>query len=414
MQRNLGIVRRDAPSAEIPPPRNRSAPQARMLDPRTLLLTLIALMLVTGLIQLVSARQARDEGALLYWGAANFIAGIGILTIGLIVNRPSVGLMNLSFAAILLGYMLNWAGMRRFCYRTAAPAVIVAPPILWLALNQFPYFQSLEWRLALSALFATVWCYATAWTLYRFRGEELVARRPTIVWLLIHGTIVGIRAPLMLTQNFPDGATALASTFMTFGLFGAIIHAVLLSFLQLALTKSRADNRYRRAAETDMLTGAPNRRAFFDAAEPLVASAVRENRPACVLVVDIDRFKAINDSLGHAGGDAVLVAVSDAIAAQLRPGDVFGRLGGEEFGCFLPDTGLLTATRLAEGLRASIARLDLRFEGSVVRVSASIGIAPTEVTTDSLDRLLAEADAGLYQAKRAGRDRVVAMDVVFR
>jgi diguanylate cyclase (GGDEF)-like protein len=384
-----------------------------MLDPRTLLLTLIALLLVTGVIQLVSARQAREEAGLPYWAAANLTAGLGILAMGLMVQRPVPVLMNLAFAAVLLAYMLNWAGMRRFCRQPAAPAVIVAPPLLWLALNQLPFFQSLEWRIALSALFAAGACIATAWTLYGFRSEHLVARRPAIAWLVIHGSLIAIRAPLVLTQSFPDGASALASTTMTMGLFGAIIHTVLLSFLQLALTKGRADNRYRHAAETDMLTGAPNRRAFFDLAEPLVQAAVREGRSACVLVVDIDRFKTINDSLGHAGGDAVLIAVADAIAGHLRPGDIFGRLGGEEFGCFLPGTSLQAATGIAEDLRARIGALDLRFEGASVRVSASIGIALADATTGSLDRLLAEADAGLYQAKRGGRDRVVAMDVAF-
>jgi diguanylate cyclase (GGDEF)-like protein len=397
----------------LPPP-NRAAHQARMLDPRTLLLTLIALLLITGLIQLVSARQARDEAGLPYWAAANLTAGLGVLVMGLMVQRPIPVLMNLAFATVLLAYMLNWAGMRRFCCRQASPAVIVAPPILWLALNQLPFFQSLGWRVALSALFAAAASLATAWTLYRFREEDLVARRPAIAWLAIHGTLVAARAPLVLTQSFTDGASALASPVITFSLFGGIIHTVLLSFLQLALTKGRADNRYRRAAATDMLTGIANRRAFFDLAEPLVQTAVRSDRPACVLVVDIDRFKAINDSLGHAGGDAVIIAVAKTIADNLRPGDVFGRLGGEEFGCFLPATDLQSATRLAEDLRARIAALDLSFDGTAVKVSASIGIAPTDAATSNLDRLLAEADAGLYQAKRAGRDRVVAMDVVFR
>lgn len=384
-----------------------------MLDPRTLLLVLIAILLVTGLIQLVSARQVREEAGLSYWAAANLLAGLGALSIGLIVRQPVPLLINLAFAAILLAYGLNWAGMRRFCRKSTPIAAIIALPVLWLVLVHLPFMQKLEWRIAASAALTGGWCFAIARTLWQYREEDLVARRPTVVWLTIYGLIMSARAVAALAQDFPDGATALAAPTMTYGLFGAIIHVVLLSFLQLALTKGRADNRYREAAETDMLTGIANRRAFFERAGPLVASAVSAGPPAAVLVIDIDRFKAINDSLGHAAGDAVLVAVASAISGRLRPGDVFGRLGGEEFGLLLPATPLPVATAIAEDLRARIGGLGLRLEGTAVKVSASIGIAVTGAGTGTIDRLIAEADAGLYQAKRTGRDRVVAMDVAF-
>lgn len=384
-----------------------------MLDTRTLMLTLIAILFVTGAIQLVSARSGREEARLPYWGLANLTAGLGIVAIGLIAHRPTPLVVNLSFATILLGYSLNWAGMRRFCRRPAPAAAILAPPVAWLILVQLPLFHSPEWRIAASAVMTCIWCLATAWTLWRYTDEELFARIPTVAWLTFYGLFMAARVPLALSQSFPDGASALASLTMTMGLFAAVIHVVLISFLQLALAKGRADNRYRKAAETDMLTGIANRRAFFDRAGPMVEAALREGRPAAVLVIDIDRFKAINDNLGHAGGDAVIVAVAHAIRDSLRPGDVCGRLGGEEFGCILPGTPLHAATGLAEALRARIASLGLNFEGTAVKVSASIGIAVTGAGTDTIDRLIAEADAGLYQAKRTGRDRVVAMDVAF-
>ncbi|WP_439574439.1 diguanylate cyclase domain-containing protein [Phreatobacter sp.] len=384
-----------------------------MLDPRTLLLTLIALLLITGVIQLVSARPGRDEASLPYWGAANLAAAAGVLILGLIASEPVPALVNIAFAAILLGYSLNWAGMRHFCGRPASVAVILAPPLVWLVVVQLPLFQSPAMRMAASAALTGGWCLATAWTLYRFRDEDLFARKPAIIWLTLYGALMAVRTPVALSQTFPDGASALASPTMTFALFGAIIHSVLLSFLQIALAKGRADNRYRLVAETDMLTGIANRRAFFEQAEPLVRAAAQGGRPAAMLVIDIDRFKAINDSLGHAAGDAVIIAVAHAIRDSLRPGDMCARLGGEEFGCLLPDTGLETAAGMGEALRVRLSGLGLAFQGTAVRVSASIGIAVTGTGTDTLDRLIAEADAGLYQAKRAGRDRVVAMDVAF-
>ncbi len=385
-----------------------------MLDPRTLCFTLIAVLVVTGIVQFVSSRQNRDEPGLLYWGAANLTAAVGALVLGLSAVSPLPYVVNLGFAAILCAYMLNWAGMRLFCRRPAPVAVIIAPALLWLALNQIPLLQVPEWRLALSAAMGAACTLATAATLWSFRGEDLFARKPLAVWLFVHAALLAVRVPIALTLPAQDGATLFASEAVTFGMFGALIHVVLISFLQISLTKGRADNRYRHAAETDMLTGIPNRRAFFERAEPMIAAAVQERRPASVLVIDIDRFKAINDSLGHAGGDAVITAVADAIRQHLRPGDIFGRLGGEEFGCVLPDTPLPEATAFAENLRARIAAVDPQFGGGAVKVSASIGLAVSGTGACTFGKLLAEADAGLYQAKRSGRDRVVAMDIEFR
>jgi diguanylate cyclase (GGDEF)-like protein len=385
-----------------------------MLDPRTLCFTLIAVLVITGIVQLVSSRQNREEPGLLYWGAANLTAAIGVLVLGLSAEAPQPRIINLGFAVILVAYMLNWAGMRRFCRRPAPVMAIPAPALLWLALNQIPFLQVIEWRLALSAVMVAACTVATAATIWSFRSEHLFARKPMIAWLLVHAALLAIRVPVALTLSVPDGATLLASSTLTLGMFGALVHVVLISFLQLSLTKGRADNRYRHVAETDMLTGIPNRRAFFERADPMIAAATQGGGPASVLVIDIDRFKSINDSLGHAGGDAVITAVARAIAGHLRPGDICGRLGGEEFGCVLPGTPLPVATAIAEDLRARIAALDPQFAGTAVKVSASIGLAVSGAGACTFGKLLAEADAGLYQAKRTGRDRVVAMDLEFR
>lgn len=385
-----------------------------MLEPRTVLFCLIAVALTTGALLLISSRQNRDEPSLIYWGAANIVGALGLALAGLrdlVHDRLTIDLAN---ALILVGYMLSWAGMRRFCHRAAPPAVIAVPAAIWLALNQWPAFHgSVEWRIAAASSLVAAISSATAATLWALKGERLVSRGPAIAWLILQALVFVGRIPPALVGSAPDGGTDLASPLVILVLFSGLIHVTMITFMQLSLAKERAENRYREAAETDMLTGLPNRRAFFGKAGPMVEAAVRERRPACILVVDIDRFKAINDSLGHAGGDIVLIEVARAIEAHLRPGDLAGRLGGEEFGCLLPDTPMQAGTAVAEALRARIAALDIRTAGTAIRVSASIGLAVTDETTRRLDHLLSEADAGLYQAKRAGRDRVVAMDIGF-
>src|SRR5262249_3350165 len=120
---------------------------------------------------------------------------------------------------------------------------------------------------------------------------------------------------------------------------------------------------------------------------------------------DIDHFKTINDTYGHAAGDQVLKAVSAAVGERLRQGDVFARLGGEEFVALLPDADATIAFDVAEKLR-NVVR-SLKFPGSKppIFVSASFGVAMFDPGSDDLDRLLAKADEALYEAKRNGRNR---------
>jgi diguanylate cyclase (GGDEF)-like protein len=120
-------------------------------------------------------------------------------------------------------------------------------------------------------------------------------------------------------------------------------------------------------------------------------------------MLDADHFKAINDRYGHAGGDRVLAALAHGIGARLRPGDVLGRVGGEEFLVLLPHTDLATATALAEALRAHVASQP---HGLAQAVTVSIGVAVRDAADGDADALIRRADRALYEAKRTGRNRV--------
>jgi diguanylate cyclase (GGDEF)-like protein len=162
-------------------------------------------------------------------------------------------------------------------------------------------------------------------------------------------------------------------------------------------------------AATDSLTGLPNRRLVDETARRMVAQASRSARPLAFVVVDLDRFKSVNDRFGHEKGDDVLVAAAQALAGGVRSSDFVGRLGGEEFVVLLPDTPLEGALVAAEQLRASVAAAEVPGVG---RVTASFGVAV--MPDDGLDRetVLRRADRALYAAKQAGRDRVVAAGAV--
>jgi len=161
-------------------------------------------------------------------------------------------------------------------------------------------------------------------------------------------------------------------------------------------------------ANTDALTGALSRRHFLELAGRERARAAREGGGLAVLLLDIDHFKRVNDTHGHAGGDAVLRAFHATCATQLRAHDLLGRLGGEEFGVVLPATGREVARQVAERLRAAVAAGPVTLPGgAAVAITVSIGLAFTASAAEDIDSLLAAADAALYRAKREGRNRVV-------
>lgn len=161
-------------------------------------------------------------------------------------------------------------------------------------------------------------------------------------------------------------------------------------------------------ANTDPLTGVSNRRAFLTRAAQEVAEARRYDVPLSAAMIDIDRFKALNDRFGHAIGDRVLLVVATQLSGALRKPDIFARWGGEEFICLLPHTDADLAKTAAERLRCcidetSVAATDVE----LARVTVSIGVASLAETDRSIDMLIDRADRGLYIAKQTGRNKVV-------
>ena len=153
-------------------------------------------------------------------------------------------------------------------------------------------------------------------------------------------------------------------------------------------------------ATHDSLTGALNRGAFEQRLEAELARTERVAAPCALVVLDIDHFKRINDTLGHAAGDTALRALADAVRTAKRRSDVFGRIGGEEFAVVLPDTGLGGATTFAEKLRRSL-------RATMGDITVSFGVTDARSAGRTVRGMLHSADVALYDAKRAGRDRVV-------
>jgi len=173
----------------------------------------------------------------------------------------------------------------------------------------------------------------------------------------------------------------------------------------IAFENARLHDEVRRQATTDELTSLVNRRRFIEALEIELERAKMFGTPLSVVLADLDDFKRINDSFGHHAGDYALRAFGELLRDHVRDVDVAGRIGGEEFAVFLPETGLEAAAAVASRMREALASTRITLpEGAQIRLTASFGIAES-ASGQSTDELLRQADAALYEAKRGGKNR---------
>lgn len=171
---------------------------------------------------------------------------------------------------------------------------------------------------------------------------------------------------------------------------------------ELKVAKERAEA----LSRIDELTGLNNRRAFFSDGEQLMQNAKRYNHHLCLIMLDVDDFKKINDTYGHAVGDDMLVSLTNTIKDHVREVDITGRLGGEEFAIILPETTLSDAIEMAERLRKEIEKTRIISGKSDICTTASLGLSVLTENQTSIEELIIKADESLYQAKKNGRNRV--------
>ena len=363
-----------------------------------------------GLLLLFSWAQNRSTPALAMWGSGYLIAAAAAALLsshGLIPVGLAVCLGN---ALICGAYGMMWGGSRTFEGRRISVPLLAAGAAVWIAAFQVDGFsQSLPARVALMSIITAAYALLSARELWYPRDRELISRWPTLVLICAHAGFLLARIP------FADTLTSAVATSQSHGpavtvvAFESLFAVFCMPFLRVAMSKERAELEQRRAALTDSLTGIANRRAFFDFGGPLLERTIADRRPAALLLFDLDRFKEVNDTAGHQAGDRVLKAFCDLVAAAMRPGDLFARIGGEEFACLLPDVSMAQALSRAEQLRREFEVM--RFAGLTVKHTVSVGVAVTEAGRD-LSALLATADRALYRAKTDGRNRVAPAPLV--
>lgn len=209
---------------------------------------------------------------------------------------------------------------------------------------------------------------------------------------------------LQLQQSLDKSASEMSRLYI-------LLLLVVLGFIAFwAYRVKRSQLRFMKLARRDGLTGIFNRQHFVSSAESQLQYCRKSSRQACLVLIDLDHFKVVNDTHGHAVGDRVLKRAVAACQEHLRSTDIFGRLGGEEFGIVLPECTLDQALGRAEQIRVAIATAASGEDAPDVPISASFGVATITRSGYELRQLLIDADDGLYRAKREGRNRISMSD----
>ena len=239
----------------------------------------------------------------------------------------------------------------------------------------------------------------TPFSLPSNRTKAELARRSAFL-----GVIAWLSVCLVTTAMYPGVAQQLQSLLMMSGLFGL---ASAVGLMQLVARDQRRQftilEQLHREAFTDALTGVANRRVLDECLSEMMLSCHEDRLPLCLMMIDIDYFKKLNDTYGHAVGDAVLKNTSATLTTYVRTTDVVSRYGGEEFAVITPGVDLTMARRLSERIRMAVQQQDLPAEVARKEVTVSIGLTAME-DGDEPDTILNRADDALYRAKNAGRN----------
>lgn len=373
------------------------------LDPTTLMVVSSLMTGLSGVLLFGAWILVKDAPALLWWSVANLAYAVGLVVVNIsAVVAPPAAMIGAAF--ITMTPALVWAGVRCFEGRRISLPLVGMGVAAWLAIDVATMSEGPSTAaLVLSLGNWVVYLFAAVGDLWGGRRERLNARWPLMGLLGLHGGIHVLGILDALDGEFRAGIPSLG------GLFGAIyfeglLYAMGSAIFMVVMCIQRNEARLSRVAQHDALTGAASRGAFFESAERLRRRCLDDGAPYSVVLFDLDRFKTINDNFGHQVGDRVIQGFATAARRMLRPNDLFGRYGGEEFIAFLPGTTVEAAFVIADRVRAAFVATEIEERKQVIAATVSAGVASTR--DGALDETISAADDALYRAKALGRNRV--------
>lgn len=382
---------------------------------KTLVFTQFTILFIQAIALMVSWRQNPHEPGLRDWGIAELLMAVGslMLVAGIVMSRDMAPLevpmlivffRDFGVAVANTGWFMAWVGMRRFYHKPAPGLQYIFLFMATFFLILIPGYHLPGWRVVPTSFSISIFAAIIIGLLYRSSEERSFATHMgAISMLLVCVTwfIRGVYSLADLERSIGDAMIDIVCT------YSSIVMSTVFTFALILLTNERIHNKLKDQASIDSLTGALNRRAFFEASQMIVANNKRMPSELVIVVIDLDFFKQINDRYGHAVGDEVLVEFSNQMREDLREGDLFARYGGEEFVILFQNSDFLQARQAIERLREQWSSRALKIDDHRVEVSFSAGIVSAKAGEPvNIEDMLNRADKLLYQAKRGGRNKI--------
>lgn len=377
------------------------------VDLPTLLVVTVFASAMSGILLAYAWLLSRHATAIALWAVAYLVSAAGIALFIAGGSIDDVWTVDIARALLIVSYGMMWMGARSFNRRPTPLLYVFVGAAAWLLACQLEAFQaSMAARIVFFSAINFGYTILTGFEFWRHGDKQLMSRWPLII-------ILGVHAGVFLSRMIWPGWFVLVMTghspalsLTVFVSFELLFHTFCAAFLLSFIAKERSELRYKRASLVDPLTGILNRRGFTENALRQLRRMETDRQPAALVAFDLDRFKTINDTHGHHIGDSVLRAFCDIVIAAIRPGDLFGRIGGEEFACLLANVSEADAMAVAERIRNRFADREIIIESVKLRATVSAGLAFSNRQDRALTGLMLAADQALYRAKAHGRNRI--------
>jgi len=359
----------------------------------------------------VLAWYNRGATGMVWFAGAQIWGLIKLVLQGLEGKFPAIWTGMTANELYLVSIAMQWMGLYWFVVRKPFRSRRLWIPIgLVLAAYTFTFLARISYTGNVINLPFMALCGFSAWTVWRHRrGPFTVVSRVAVVILCGQMAVAAYRAILTNLRYAQPWKTVIAHSDprWLYSLAAAAFFAACMAMCEMWFLVTELQGELDRRAHTDPLTGALNRRSMEEIALRETARSLRYGDALSMIMVDIDNFKHLNDTRGHAAGDCALQALVRRLNCVLRQQDSLARMGGEEFAILLPDTPGAAALTIAERVRQAVADLEVPFETGPVGMTVCAGVAQLDLACD-WEEMMRRADAAMYAAKRRGRNCVSA------
>lgn len=308
---------------------------------------------------------------------------------------------------VFMSFAASWSAVSRIAGRPPRVAACAAMAAWYLPAITTVIFvvPDIEWQMAVTSFLAVAVSAGMGGEL--LLDPMLRRRRVGQAMILLFGQFALFSLVRGVLLTLDEGRPLAMGILRPLAFVEVMVFVLAGGLFMILMAHERTMHGLRRLADRDELTGLLNRRAFLQISEAAAERARRFGTPLALVLLDLDHFKRVNDEHGHLAGDQALRVMADTVTAALRSADAVGRYGGEELCLLLPGLDAAAAGSVADRLRQSIAATRIDTAGGTLHLTASFGVAALTAEVSTIHGLLAQADAALYRAKHAGRNRVV-------